>query len=285
MLAMDQALNLDISILEALVTRNRTNHGRTIYYKRMKMVLQSCQRCKLLEFAHILRRCIQQFTKKDARWASDGDCESQRQYLKLTLCTSFPELLSRIEYAASAFFTEIERGFFLNYCTVAVAALARIRVLVNHLGREGIMEVHKIGLDLSSMMDIYAPADKPRSDGEYNLKLLLKSLGISSPMIFRNTSNLTKETVQIKRMDKVQIKGGLEDIGQQVGPDRKNPVLTNEPAVVDHNLKIVKTKMARKKEETRKEKKRKNDNYGKVRKSKVKKESLKRDVFDDIFGD
>mmetsp|Transcript_7093 Transcript_7093/g.10751 ORF Transcript_7093/g.10751 Transcript_7093/m.10751 type:complete len:286 (-) Transcript_7093:94-951(-) len=285
---MDDALKLDIAILEALTTRNRTNHGRTIYYKRMEMVLQCSRRCKLLEFAPILKSHIQQSTKKNVEWDSNSDFENQKLYLKHTLRASFPELLSRIEYAARAFFTEIERGFFLNYCTVALAALARIRILVQHLGREATMELQKIGLNLDSMIDIYAPTDEPKADNKDNLKLLLASLGIQSPKIFKiEAPNSVKENAQgASRSDFTKEIKRNEDIGQEVGPNRINPVLTDKPAVTDHNFKFVKMKMAEKKKERMSERKRKRRNDEKTGKSKAKNTSCnKRDIFDDIFGD
>jgi hypothetical protein len=48
-------------------------------------------------------------------------------------CTGITECLSRLEYAAEACFTEIGRGFFLPFLTVAVGCAARIRTLLLRL--------------------------------------------------------------------------------------------------------------------------------------------------------
>ena len=39
-----EGLTLDVTVLEALLKRNRNNHGRAIYYRRMSMVLQSIKK-------------------------------------------------------------------------------------------------------------------------------------------------------------------------------------------------------------------------------------------------
>jgi hypothetical protein len=61
--------------------------------------------------------------------------ESMEQ-IKRRVARGIPEMVSRLEYASDAFFQEIARGFFLPVCCIAVAALARIRVLLLHLGSE-----------------------------------------------------------------------------------------------------------------------------------------------------
>lgn len=47
-----------------------------------------------------------------------------------------PECFSRIDYAASAFFETMSRGYFLTFCTVATSALARIRTTLMQCGQE-----------------------------------------------------------------------------------------------------------------------------------------------------
>jgi Domain of unknown function (DUF4477) len=142
------ALKLEISIVEALLSRNRCSHGRTLYYKRLQMVVQCIRRCSLLDFASRLKRQLQDRSKTDREYES-GEHQEDLDYLTITLSATFPELVSRIEHAAKALFTEIGRGFFLPYCTVAVAALARIRILVLQMGHEGIAEMHNLGVDLA----------------------------------------------------------------------------------------------------------------------------------------
>lgn len=45
----------------------------------------------------------------------------------------FCQSISRLEYASTMLFVEIARGFFLPFCTVAVAAVARVRTLLRRL--------------------------------------------------------------------------------------------------------------------------------------------------------
>jgi hypothetical protein len=45
----------------------------------------------------------------------------------------FCQSISRLEYASTMLFVEIARGFFLPFCTVAVAAIARVRALMRRL--------------------------------------------------------------------------------------------------------------------------------------------------------
>jgi len=57
------------------------------------------------------------------------------------ICSKYlPECLSRLEYTCEAFYREIANGFFLPYCSVVVAALARIRVILMRFGREAVKE-------------------------------------------------------------------------------------------------------------------------------------------------
>jgi len=59
-----------------------------------------------------------------------------REFDPSVLLERFREALSRLEYASDALFPEIARGFFLPFCTVAVAAIARIRALLLRLASE-----------------------------------------------------------------------------------------------------------------------------------------------------
>jgi hypothetical protein len=45
----------------------------------------------------------------------------------------FCQSISRLEYASTMLFVEIARGFFLPFCTVAVASVARVRALMRRL--------------------------------------------------------------------------------------------------------------------------------------------------------
>lgn len=60
--------------------------------------------------------------------------------LRRQINTELPEVIDRLEYASQALFKEIARGFFLSFCSVAVACVARIRVLLQNLGSQILYE-------------------------------------------------------------------------------------------------------------------------------------------------
>lgn len=292
-----EALKLEISIVEALLSRKRASHGRTIYYKRMKMVMQCIRKCSLLDFASRLKGQMQDSAKIHQE-SNSIKRQEELEYLTLTLSNTFPELVSRIEHAAKALFTEIGRGFFLPYCTVAVAALARIRILVLQMGHEGIAEMHKVGIDLAHRLPEYAvenERDKQASVDTHHLKLLYKSLGIAwkekNAAIVDDLSKTidTKETPPSGPNEEVNGDGSdPEDVGLHVGLDRKSAVVAAQSERVDHNLEIMmRTKTALSK--VKNERKRKLDKVeglkgleaGKGTKKEKKKK--KKDFFDDLF--
>ena len=59
---------------------------------------------------------------------------------RTSIVQGLPECLSRLEYAAQALFAEMVRGFFLPFCTVAVAAISRVRTLLLRLGKFALLE-------------------------------------------------------------------------------------------------------------------------------------------------
>lgn len=305
------ALKLEISIVEALLSRNRSSHGRTIYYKRLQMVMQCIRKCSLLDFASRLKIQMQDLSKMD-RASTSEERQEELEYLTTTLSATFPELVSRIEHAAKAFFTEIGRGFFLPYCTVAVAALARIRILVLQMGHEGIAEMHNLGVDLAHRLPEYAveeERDKQASLDANHLKLLYKSLGIAwkgnGGTITKSRSEKSgakeKTTSQSDPGEETQPSPAVpsfsngdsfeaEDLGLHVGMDRTNAVVVAQSERVDHNFEIMmstktalsKAKNARKRKFAKEERpKAVEEGKGTTKERKKKK---KKDFFDDLFG-
>ena len=62
-----------------------------------------------------------------------------------------PEILSRIRHSSLALIKEVSRGFFLPFCTVALAALARVRCIVmDVIGLRGLTILHNLQSDLQS---------------------------------------------------------------------------------------------------------------------------------------
>ncbi len=157
-----QALSLDISILQNLLKRHQCSHGRAIYFRRISMVLQATRRCQLLETGEHLQRfeqsaieyCQAQKRKrnrKEDHWDSRRSLTSEQTALKIDydslqhICIeSFPELLSRIDHASEPLFLEVSRGFFLPFCTVALSALARVRILILRIGRYILPELQQL---------------------------------------------------------------------------------------------------------------------------------------------
>lgn len=297
-----QALKLEVSIVEALLSRNCSSHGRTIYHRRLQMVLQCIRKCNLLDFASRLKRQLHENSKKD-RERSTREKNEELEYLTSTLSDTFPELVSRIEHAAKALFAEIGRGFFLPYCTVAASAIARIRILILQMGQESIIEMHKIGIDLSNCLQAYSvdeDAVKQKSATTSHFKLLAKSLGVvwESRQDISREDNLTQSSdtqelasprapgenaIQDTPALAVQIhdESFHEDLGLHVGMDRKNPVLAAQSERVDHNMEIMMdTKLALSKKKKRKASNSNNATPLKSKKSKTK----KKDFFDELFG-
>ena len=179
------ALELDVSILEALLHRNRSSHQRTKYYQHMDMAVRCIRRrtniltassssssssssLSLLtpislvdlfpeteRIKEELNTCQDNFRtkrkrneifweiasgekkKKDDHEASPPGLISlshQLQSLHWAVSQHLPEALSRLDDAAPAFFLELARGYFVPFCTVAVAAVARVRMLLLYLG-------------------------------------------------------------------------------------------------------------------------------------------------------
>ena len=160
-----QALSLDLSVLEALLHQHRCNHGRAKYFSRMSMTLRSIQRynfsaipSQLVTLEKEVNTHSQQRNRKKRRNEEEEwdlkkntkkdpvlvQIEEQVSKLQQTLCDHLPQALSRIQHASAALFKEVSRGFFLPFCTVALAALARIRMLLRRLGRLALMDLHQL---------------------------------------------------------------------------------------------------------------------------------------------
>jgi len=174
----NEALKLEVTILEALLQRNQSSHSKTKYFQRTSMVLRSLHRYKLLLLSTTLETWKQSVldrkqllanakaTAKRKRETEQWDLTSIQNditsqptteslllddSLQITLSSiqqnlqiHLPEVLSRIQYASQPLFLEISRGFFLPFCTVALAALARIRVLLMRCGHDGLSVVQDV---------------------------------------------------------------------------------------------------------------------------------------------
>jgi hypothetical protein len=128
------------------------------------MALRAIQRHSLLDVGsqmESLERNVNQWSQQRKRkkqrneeehWdlkqgKKDLEQESLKQeftQVEQMLVQHFPELLSRIQHASSALFMEINRGFFLPFCTVALSALARVRTLILQMGRLGLTQLKEL---------------------------------------------------------------------------------------------------------------------------------------------
>ena len=166
--SLQQAIDLDISILQAVLQRNRCSHGRCKYYQRLAMALKALQRDSVLAKLPGQLESLQEDLrlerhrrssaslkrkgkgKSDEFWVLANTTESSASppsstSTSLLLLIQLSEQVAaaaqrtaafvtdsirRLEYAAEMLWVEIARGFFLPFCTVAVAAVARIRTLL-----------------------------------------------------------------------------------------------------------------------------------------------------------
>ena len=165
------ALLLDVRTLSLLLQRNHHQHRRCIYYRRMTMALSALRRSlppheDVTEWTEEWRGLVRSFLDgssravgrrtKEERWTlgERGDVggggdhddanlvqELQRmaavlQRLKSLVGQSLPLIISLIAHATAPVLTEISRGYFVPFLTVALGCLGRVHSLLTRLGRE-----------------------------------------------------------------------------------------------------------------------------------------------------
>ncbi|KAL3944632.1 MAG: hypothetical protein SGBAC_001292 [Bacillariaceae sp.] len=123
-----------------------------------------------------------------------------------TVHEGFPEVISRIVHASKALMTEIQRGFFLPFCTVALAALARISCLHKRIGNWAISESQELfPQDGSIQKAVKLFLEKRASDDElerkFDYEALLASIGIASNKRFSTSRLEMDETSQDSEND------------------------------------------------------------------------------------
>ena len=64
------------------------------------------------------------------------------------------EVLSRILYAAEGLYTELSRGYFVPFCTAALAAISRIRALLMRMGREGCIDLGRCLTAIDNVLEV-----------------------------------------------------------------------------------------------------------------------------------
>lgn len=163
---LEDALSLDTSVLQALLHRNRYSHGRTLYFKRMSMALRAIQRHSLDDLTS-LEQALQTYSKSRQEWSSSNkdpldEIKAQLQLLMGGLKDGVPEVLSRIDHAADALWTEVSQGFFLPLCLVALGCLARIRVLVLRRAQQATLDLRTLWGEYSHLEEL-----KPLMDSTF----------------------------------------------------------------------------------------------------------------------
>lgn len=194
-----EGLSLDAFILDALLKRHRCSHGRTIYFRRMKMVLNRLMLRREGGAADVskpkketvvedalyrladLQKTIngyqqEQKRKRASRKRRHNNNEEEEEQWDLQSIHSLspssksgligqefqdlisiwigiiPEILSKIHHASKALFTEVSRGFFLPFCTIALGALARIRALLMEIGLRGLTTIRDLSDEVSEIL-------------------------------------------------------------------------------------------------------------------------------------
>ena len=187
------ALQLEVSILEALLQRNRCGHGRTKYFQRASMALRSCLKANLLDLGNTVdqwkaateeRQQNQLVTRKKKRkrpiqknkdefWDlstirqeeeeeedttavhdNSSRIQSLQHTIQFALKETIPQVISRMEHASDPLFLEIQRGFFVPFCTVALGALARIRVVLMRMGHCSLDVLQKVEQQSTDVEDV-----------------------------------------------------------------------------------------------------------------------------------
>jgi hypothetical protein len=182
-----EGFHLEVSVLQSLLRRHRTSHGRTLYYKRMEMalkpILSNYIMLDVTSRLETLQRTVQQqhlqeqSRKRKIKGKSLEDEEwslmvppkpdtttintetiqrlwNEFQMLVTLFTEGIQETLSRIHHASRALFVEVSRGFFLPFCSVALGALARIRAMLMHIGRMGLIRLkNRLQPDLLTLLE------------------------------------------------------------------------------------------------------------------------------------
>eukprot|EP00977_Amphora_coffeiformis_P018018 scaffold6091_cov164-Amphora_coffeaeformis.AAC.2 len=79
-------------------------------------------------------------SKSDASQGEVQELVEKLMGIRKQVETDIPEAIARLEYASRALFQEMARGYFLPLCSIAVASVARIRVLLQNLASQILYE-------------------------------------------------------------------------------------------------------------------------------------------------
>ncbi len=219
------------------------------------------------------------------------------------------ECLSRIQHAATALLAEISRGYFLPVCTVALACLARIRVILMRIGRTTtthhhyFMEMTESEFDrtLAKRQKEYLFRQVFPSDVEFqSLELLSSRMNLQTPQTNTGMNTIQTDTTINNNTVDTNDDNDAED-------DNNGPILSTNPnhhddigqnitdiieiqnshdnddtnSQVDENMKRVLQLQKQKQEKKSKKKKKRKKNDSDKKSSK--KQKVQKDIIDDIF--
>ena len=176
--ALAEALSLDVTVVEGLLQQHRHSHRRAKYFHRLTMTVKALKRCKILELDQRLESFRQQVNgmaqqrkrkrqkqQEEEQWELSNlshqnnkiaenrhPLEAPYTSMQQMIEEDIPQALSRIQHAADPILTEISRGFFLPFMTVALAALARIRLLIRKFAKLVVLEMLECHSDLQKLV-------------------------------------------------------------------------------------------------------------------------------------
>lgn len=194
------ALELDLTVLQALLKRNQHSHGRTLYFQRMSMAWRAIQRHEIMSVTvESLQQALQKYSKNREQWSVEGrdplaDIQKQVREIVSLLEKGVPEITSRIDHATEALFVEVARGFFLPLCVVALGCLARIRILVLRNARKLVLDLQRLIL------------------GEY--KQLADVTALVDPSFFETTlERFLEPSMQLQQTSRLDVDRTLQSLG------------------------------------------------------------------------
>jgi hypothetical protein len=165
--------------------------------------------------------------------------------IRQRLAEGLPECLSRLDYASEALLLEIARGFFLPLCSIAIAAVARIRLLLQNLACQILQEYPLWQTVLQE-----AFGNKVDSSVEWNvdeLKELSQRFAPTKKWAIAEVSvgDQTQEVLRDLGLDAEAVGGGggalVADTQQSEsvhGVTINTPLATMEPAVAEEPLDV-----------------------------------------------
>lgn len=176
-----EALLLEFNVLALVIDRNRKQHQRAAYFRRLDMLYRCIQKkfmfqspttineesilsnTTLIDILNNVKKKKQDYEslltrqmkikkrQRQDQWTLDATQNNNKDPFLIHLRTlhqsihhNLPEIKSRIMFAAEALYKELSRGYFAPLCTVCLACISRIRTLIMRLGRDIYIELNNV---------------------------------------------------------------------------------------------------------------------------------------------